>query len=135
MERTKQFGFVTVTFDEDEHGVKTIKKMKFLGSSKYEFKVDGGIEIEENEDGKLNSYEEIVKFLQGLPEGANLKEILEDIDTSGLTPDQQQAIEELVNAEDITDEAAEDMWEEALRNAGLDPDSVGSGGSMDVDDD
>ena len=60
MERTKQFGFVTVTFDEDEHGVKTIKKMKFLGSSKYEFKVDGGIEIEENEDGKLNSYEEIV---------------------------------------------------------------------------
>lgn len=135
MEKTKKFGFVTVTFDEDEHGVKTIKKMKFLGNSKYEFKVDGAIEIDGNEDGKLNTYDEIVKFLQGMPEGANLKEMMDHIDPSGLTPEEQQAIEELINAEDITDEAAEDMWDEAMRNAGLDLDSVGSGGSMDVDDD
>lgn len=117
MEKVKQYDFITVTYDEDENGKKTIKKIKFFGSSKHEFDVEGGIELDENEDGEINSFGEIVKLLKGLPEGSNLKEILDNIDTTGLSEEEREALDSLVNNEEITEEELEQDWEEAMNNA------------------
>lgn len=117
MEKVKQYDFITVTYDEAQDGTKTIKKMRFFGSSKHEFKVDGNIELEENGDGQINTFGEIVKLLQGLPEGSNLKAILENIDTSSLTEEEKAALNQLVNADEVTEEELSDGWQEAVRQA------------------
>ena len=117
MEKVKQYDFITVTYDEAQDGTKTIKKMRFFGSSKHEFKVDGNIELEENGDGEINTFGEIVKLLHGLPEGSNLKAILENIDTSSLTEEEKAALNQLVNADEVTEEELSDGWQEAVRQA------------------
>lgn len=43
------------------------------------------------------------------------------IEDSNISEEDKQAIDELKNAEDITEDTATDMWDEALRNAGLTP--------------
>ena len=131
MEKVKQYDFITLTYDEDENGVKTIKKMRFFGSSKHEFKVDGGIELEDNSDGKINTFSEIMKFLEGLPEGSNLKQIIDGIDTTGLTEEERAALDLLVNGEEVSEEELEQGWEEAMNNAmngGTQDAGSGSGG-------
>lgn len=62
----------------------------------YEFRMEGSIELEENEDGEINAFGEVIKFLQGFPEGSNLKTILENIDTSALSEEEKTALKQLV---------------------------------------
>lgn len=121
MEKVKQYDFITVTYDEAQDGTKTIKKMRFFGSSKHEFKVEGNIELDENDDGKINTFGEIVKLLQGLPEGSNLKAIIDNIDTSSLTEEEKEALNRLVyadvhNVEEIYyEQDGNGNWKSALK--------------------
>ena len=73
-----------------------------------------------NNDGHVNTFDEIVAFLTGLPEGSNLKEILDNINTDTLTEEEKAALEDLENGEEITESDLEDDWQEALNNAGFD---------------
>jgi len=135
MEKVKQYDFITVTYDEAQDGTKTIKKMRFFGSSKHEFKVEGNIELDENEDGEINTFGEIMKFLKGLPEGSNLKNILDNIDTSALSEEEKAALEQLVNADEVTEEELEQGWEDAIRQAqggSAELDVSGDNGDLDI---
>lgn len=70
-----------------------------------------------NNDGHLNTFDEIVALLEGMPEGSNLKQILDGINTDGLTEEEKQALYDLVNAEEVSEEDLNDMWNEAMQNA------------------
>ena len=77
----------------------------------------GNIPSEGNHDGAVNTFSEIVDLLQGLPEGSNLKAILDNINTEALTQEEKQALEDLINGPEITEEELQDDWEDAMRNA------------------
>ena len=73
-----------------------------------------------NHDGKINTFDEIVAFLESMPEGTNLKEVLDGINTDSLTDEEREALDALVNSEEISEDEIEQGWQEAMQNAGLD---------------
>ena len=79
----------------------------------------GKVPVGPNKDGHINTFDEIVALLRGLPEGSNLKEILDNINTESLSPEEQEALDDLVNGQDLTEEELAEGWEEAMRKAGL----------------
>ena len=91
------------------------------------------VPVNSNGDGQINTFDEIVALLQGLPEGSNLKTILANINTEGMSEEEKQALDDLVNGQDITEEELEDAWSEAMRNAGLDLTQDAGAGSGEVD--
>ena len=113
----KQYGFITVFYDTDEDGKKVIKKLRFIGNSKDEYGVDGNIELEENDNGKIDTFNEIIALLKNLPEGSNLKQIIDAIDMKTLTEEEKAKLEELAQAEIVTPEQARDMVAQAIAEA------------------
>ena len=113
----KQYGFITVFYDVDESGKKIIKAMRFIGNSKDEYGVEGGIELEENNNGKIDTFGEIVALLKNLPEGSNLKQIIEAIDMKTLSEEEKAKLEELAGMEVVTPEQARSMVEQAIAEA------------------
>ena len=112
----------------DADGVHT-----FLQLYKMKKNGEGSVPVDSNNDGKLNTFDEIVKLLEGLPEGSNLKAILDNINTDGLTEEEKQALEEIVNSDEPTEEELEDEWEQAMQNAmnGDGTSEAGTGGDTD----
>ena len=113
----KQYGFITVFYDVDESGKKIIKAMRFIGNSKDEYGVEGGIELEENNNGKIDTFGEIVALLKNLPEGSNLKAIIDNIDTKTLTEEQKQMLEDLGEVGFVGRDEVIDMVNQAIANA------------------
>ena len=81
------------------------------------YRKGGVVPVGPNSDEKLNTFDEIVAFLEGLPEGSNLKNILDNINTDGLTEEEKETLDAIVNAEEPTEEELEDDWEQAMQNA------------------
>lgn len=108
--KKKQYGFVTVFYEENDKGEKVIRKLRFLGEKKNEYVTDGNIILDDimkpNEDGKVNRIEEIYALLQNLPEGANLKAI---IDEMGLSEEDRQMLEDL-SGDQLSDEEIENIY-------------------------
>jgi hypothetical protein len=139
----KQYGFITIFYDVDDSGKKTIKKMRFIGNSKDEYDVEGNIELEENDNGQIDTFGEVLALLRGLPEGSNLKAIIDNINTNTFTEEQMQMLEELSNATFVTKEEAVDIVNQAIakaeqeynatHEAGAAEDDV-NGGGADLDD-
>ena len=75
------------------------------------------IPVAPNTDGHINTFEEIVSLLQGLPEGTNLKEVLDAIDKSGLSDEEREQLEKIADADQVSEEDLEDGWQEAMNNA------------------
>ena len=107
-----------VFYYEEKDGEKKIRYIQVY-LKKNLMKVDGDIGIseivDENENGELDRLDEIVKFLKGLPEGSNLKQIIDSID--GLSEDEKEALNDLINGQEISEEELEQSWEEAMRQA------------------
>ena len=93
----------------------------------------GNVPVGGNSDGQINTFDEIVALLQGLPEGSNLKTILDNINTDGMSEEEKQALDDLVNGGDYTEEEAAEDWQEAMRKAGLDLTQEAGAASGEVD--
>ena len=77
----------------------------------------GTVPVAPNADGHVNTFDEIVALLQGLPEGSNLKEIIDAIDKSGLTDEEREQLERIANAEEVSEEDLEEGWEQVMQDA------------------
>jgi hypothetical protein len=97
-----------------------------------QYKNGGKVPVEPNNDGRINTFDEIIALLNGLPEGSNLQAILENINTDGLSEEERAALDDLVNGEEYSEEEADADWQEAMHNAGLDlgEEPEGNGGPM-----
>ena len=77
----------------------------------------GTIPVAPNADGHINTFDEIVSLLHGLPEGTNLKEVLDAIDKSGLSDEEREQLEKIADADQVSEEDLENGWQEAMNNA------------------
>lgn len=77
----------------------------------------GNVPVAPNSDGHVNTFDEIVALLNGLPEGSDLKAILDSINTDGLTEEEKAILNDLVSSGDLTEEELEDEWQQAMNNA------------------
>lgn len=118
--KEKRIGFFTFVYKENGEGEKELVKIRYI-SRNNEFNVSGSVKLEEvvapDSDGQINKLEEIITFLQGLPEGSNLKQIIEGIDTSNLTEEERQVLSDLAEAETVTEEEISDDWEQQMAAA------------------
>lgn len=77
----------------------------------------GGVPTSTNSDGHVNTFDEIVAFLEGMPEGSDLKTILAGINTENLTEEEKSILEDLVSSGELTEEELDDEWQQAMNNA------------------
>lgn len=138
--KEKRIGFFTFVYKEVDGDEKELVKIRYISRAN-EFNVNGSVKFEEvvtsDNDGQINKLDEIIAFLQGLPEGSNLKAILDNINTESLTEEEKGALEALVNSDGITEEEIGDAWAQAMRDAGLSigtQDAASGGGTDDSGD-
>lgn len=68
-----------------------------------------GIDVEENNDGEVNTLKEVMDAFGGFPEGKTVKEALEDIEGGGLT---EQDLEEIFFPSSETGDTQEENQEQ-----------------------